>query len=445
MNMHLAQSAEATLELENLCRVSLNIISPENSAPVIGVCQDSLVGAWLLTGDDVRLTRTEFMQLMMRNSSYIFELPKPEGAGGLWTGKQALSTILPDIDVSYGAADEPEKQVLVRGGHITKGQLGKAQLGAKSGSLVHILMNDYSPAETLRFLDNEQNVVNGWLQNSSGFSVGLSDCILPHEGRDSVKAVVREKLAEAYQLLHQGHENVMELVYGKAQADDFELQVAGVLNSTRDATKTEKYFDDTGNRFLAMLYAGSKGNKGNLTQICSCIGQQVVAVRQPDGTHKQQRIPYNHGKIKGGFDGRTLPHFHRHDDSPLARGFVEHSYLEGMTPNEFFFHASSGREGLIDTAIKTAVSVAAFGAAECSCCSVAALFVTILLRAGHGLPAAPAGQADGGLQALLRRHRPKRQPAGVTVRLRRGRAGRHQAGVRRRMRPLVQHERHPPG
>jgi DNA-directed RNA polymerase beta' subunit len=78
-----------------------------------------------------------------------------------------------------------------------------------------------------------------------------------------------------------------------------------------------------------------------------------VPVRQSDGSFKQQRIPYNHGKIKGGFDGRTLPHFYRHDDSPAARGFCENSFMDGLSPHEFFFHNSTGREGLIDTAIKT--------------------------------------------------------------------------------------------
>ncbi len=105
---------------------------------------------------------------------------------------------------------------------------------------------------------------------------------------------------------------------------------------------------------MAMTTSGSKGNDKNLGQIMSCLGQQVVAVKQPDRPiFKQQRIPYNSGKIKGGFDGRTLPHFHRHDDGAKARGFCRNSFLVGLDPFEFFFHNASGREGLIDTAIKS--------------------------------------------------------------------------------------------
>jgi DNA-directed RNA polymerase II subunit RPB1 len=68
------------------------------------------------------------------------------------------------------------------------------------------------------------------------------------------------------------------------------------------------------------------------------VGQQAV---------EGQRIPY-------GFKYRTLPHFSKDDYSPESRGFVENSYLRGLTPSEFFFHAMAGREGLIDTAVKTA-------------------------------------------------------------------------------------------
>lgn len=356
MNLHLAQSAESMLELEHLCRVSLNIISPENSSPVIGICQDSLVGGYLMTNDDVLLTRKHFMNLMFRNSSYIYEMPAPAGANGMWTGKQAFSMILPEIDVVYSG----DNKVVIKGGQLVEGRVGKAQLGGTKRSLVHILFNDYSPAECLRFLDNEQAITNSWLLNNNAFSVGLSDCILPKEGTEAVQGVIQDKLADAYQLLHKAHEDDMELMYGKSPVDDFELQMTALLNSVRDATKPQDKIVDKNNRFLAMFQSKSKGKKENLAQIMSCLGQQVVSVRQADGTYKQQRIPYNYGKIKGGFEGRTLPHFHKHDDSPSARGFVSHSYLEGLNPFEFFFHNGSGREGLIDTAIKTAGELLSF-------------------------------------------------------------------------------------
>ena len=86
-----------------------------------------------------------------------------------------------------------------------------------------------------------------------------------------------------------------------------------------------------------MVSSGSKGSDLNIVQMIGCLGQQNVSGK---------RIPY-------GFDNRTLPHFTKFDDSPNARGFVENSFISGLTPEELFFHAMGGRTGLIDTAVKT--------------------------------------------------------------------------------------------
>ena len=91
------------------------------------------------------------------------------------------------------------------------------------------------------------------------------------------------------------------------------------------------------NRMINMVKAGSKGNSINVGQMIACVGQQAV-----DG----KRVPY-------GFTDRTLPHFTKYDDGPASRGFVENSFMSGLKPHEFFFHAMGGREGLIDTAVKT--------------------------------------------------------------------------------------------
>ncbi|KAG9729113.1 RNA polymerase II largest subunit, partial [Aureobasidium melanogenum] len=81
-----------------------------------------------------------------------------------------------------------------------------------------------------------------------------------------------------------------------------------------------------------------KGSAINISQMTAVVGQQSV---------EGKRIPF-------GFKYRSLPHFTKDDYSPESRGFVENSYLRGLTPSEFFFHAMAGREGLIDTAVKTA-------------------------------------------------------------------------------------------
>ena len=351
MNLHVPQKIESVVELENIAIVSKQINSPQHGGPIMGINQDSLVGAYLMTDDRVLLTRQQFMHLMMHNSAFNSIMPAPE-KGKLYTGKQAISTIMPLLDKAY-RDEEGEVNVEIKGGKVVKGQLNKNQLGAKSNSLVHIMMNDYGHVETLRFLDNEQRMVNSWLLHMSGFSVGIDDCLLDPGSHVKIKRQINDDLGQAYQLLWKAHENIMDQKNSMNAAEDFENQMVEMLDPIRGRTKVHKLVDKD-NRFLAMLNSGSKGKADNLAHISACVGQQMVAVKQADGVSKNQRFPYNTGKIKGGYTGRTLPCFHFNDDAPLARGFCPSSFLEGLGPTEFFFHSGGGREGLIDTAIKTA-------------------------------------------------------------------------------------------
>lgn len=351
MNLHVPQKIESVIELEQLSIVSTQINSPQHGGPIMGINQDSLVGAYLMTDDRVLLTRQQFMHLMMHNSSFDGIMPEPD-KGKLYTGKQAISTIVPLMDKAYRDEDG-EVNVEIKGGKVVRGQLNKNQLGAKSNSLVHVIMNDYGPRDALKFMDNEQRMVNSWLLNMSAFSVGVDACILDPASLTRVKKQIEDDLGKAYQLLWKAHENTMDQKNSRNAAEDFENQMIEKLNYIRGATKVHKLVDKD-NAFLAMLNAGSKGKADNLAHISGCVGQQMVAVKQADGISKNQRIPYNTGKIKGGYTGRTLPCFHLNDDSPLARGFCPSSFLEGLSPTEFFFHLAGGREGLIDTAIKTA-------------------------------------------------------------------------------------------
>ena len=146
----------------------------------------------------------------------------------------------------------------------------------------------------------------------------------------------------------------MQLKYKPNPAEDFELQMNNILNNILYTTsKHVRNNLPRDNRILALVASKSKGKSHNICQIVACLGQQNVTVQREDGVSTKQRIPYNYGMIKGGYDGRSLPHFHRHDDSPAARGFCENSFISGLNPTEFFFHNTSGREGLTDTAIKT--------------------------------------------------------------------------------------------
>ena len=354
MNLHAPQCSQTSIELEHLCLVPTQIITPQTNSPCIGVNQDSLVGAYLLTNDNVLLTKKQMMHILMWNETFTGKLPKPD-KGKFWTGKQLISTILPNISLNMIDTDsEPHIKTVIKDGILLEGRLHKNSLGAGSGGIVHNIINDFNAKDAKLFLDSEQRMVCSFLLHYHSFSVGISDCLISNKVEDEIQEIIRTKIDSALELLHQAHEGIMQLKYKPNPAEDFELQMNNILNNILYTTsKHVRNNLSKDNRILALVASKSKGKSHNICQIVACLGQQNVTVQREDGVSTKQRIPYNYGMIKGGYDGRSLPHFHRHDDSPAARGFCENSFISGLNPTEFFFHNTSGREGLTDTAIKT--------------------------------------------------------------------------------------------
>ena len=206
-----------------------------------------------------------------------------------------------------------------------------------SRGIVHIIYNDYGQDKTKEFLDNVQYIITNYLL-ITGFSCGISDLIADDETMKKMEETIQEKKNEVESIIQQVHLNVFENLTGKPNSEHFEMKVNNVLNrANREAGKLGLKSLNADNRFVNMVNAGSKGSDLNISQMIACLGQQNI-----DG----KRIP-------NGFNDRTLPHFCKYDDGPEARGFVENSFINGLTPQEFFFHAMGGREGLIDTAVKT--------------------------------------------------------------------------------------------
>jgi DNA-directed RNA polymerase II subunit RPB1 len=146
-------------------------------------------------------------------------------------------------------------------------------------------------------------------------------------------------MVEVNKIMDQAHTGKLKQQPGKNMMESFEFEINTVLNEARDIAGNAALRDlFSWNRLKAMVTAGSKGSNLNISQIMACVGQQNV---------EGKRIPF-------GFKQRSLPHFSKDDFGPESRGFVENCYLVGLTPQEFFFHAMGGREGLIDTAVKTA-------------------------------------------------------------------------------------------
>jgi len=345
MNMHVPQSIQTSIELRELARVPSQIISPRTNSPIITPVQDTLLGIYRITNDDVLFTELEIMNMLTTIESFDGNLPEPDIKEPYrrWTGLQILSLILPAInmikknglynDQIEGGDKDPLHTVKIKEGNIIQGRFDKKIVS----NMVHTIFNDFGEVACQHFLDNIQDVITKYIL-ITGFSVGISDLIADNKTKDQMNKNIESKKKDVSQLTQHLHLNILENNEGIPMSEKFENSIMDILNKTISETgKIGLKSLDKNNRMIDMITSGSKGSVINVSQMISCLGQQKV-----DG----KRIPY-------GFTDRTLPHFLKYDDSPEGRGFVENSFIGGLSPQEFFFHAMGGREGLIDTAVKT--------------------------------------------------------------------------------------------
>lgn len=347
MNLHVPQTEETRAEVKELCMVPLNIVSPQRNGPLMGIVQDTLAGAYKLCRRDVFLTKEEVMNVMLWVPDWdgIIPLPAIFKPRPRWTGKQLISMIIPKIINIHMNSEQPDRDhpaqddgLLIQQGEIMFGLLTKKSVGAAGGGIVHLCYNELGPHGAMEFLNGCQRVVNYMLLHY-GHSIGIGDTIPDAKTIELVQKHINDEKDEVRRLTQAATNNELEPLPGMNIRETFENKVSTALNKARDkaGTTTEKSLKDLNNA-VTMARSGSKGSSINISQMTALVGQQIV---------EGKRIPF-------GFKYRTLPHFTKDDYSPEARGFVENSYLRGLTPSEFFFHAMAGREGLIDTAVKTA-------------------------------------------------------------------------------------------
>ena len=326
MNMHAPQSEESVSELRNLVAVSKHLITPASNQPIIGIFQDSMLGCYRFTRDNISFTREKAMDLLMKIKGVNIDVFKNERI----TNFNLLSQIFPSF-TNIG------KKINIENGEYISGQINKSVLHSTSRGIIHGINNDFGPSVASEFIDNLQDIITEYMK-LSGYSVGISDLIANNETNKKIVESITNRKKIVKELQDKLHLGTFDNKTGKPNSEEFETQVNSILNKAQDeAGKIGKNSLSKDNRFLIMVEAGSKGKPLNIVQMVSCLGQQNV-----DG----KRIPY-------GYDNRTLPHYKKFDDSPEARGFVESSFIQGLTPQELFFHAMGGRVGLIDTAVKT--------------------------------------------------------------------------------------------
>ena len=346
MNMHVPQSLQTAAELLYLTQVPLQILSPRDHSPIISLVQDSLLGINRLTNDGVYLNRTEVMNILIYLDNFDGNLSEPivKEPFERWNGRQIISLILPkdlNLSIKNGEYDESFddklNHVIIKNGEFIQGRIDSKVMNSSTKGLIHIMFNSYGYKRTQLFLDNLQNIVTRYLVLTS-FSVGIGDLIANTETNNKIKDTIISTKEKVNKLNHQVHQDIFENVISNSIQDEFEKKINNLLNiSISETGKIGLKSLNKDNRMVNMVSAGSKGKIINIAQMIACLGQQNV-----DG----KRIPSI-------YNNRTLPSFSKYDISPESKGFVESSFIKGLQPQEFFFHAMGGREGLIDTAVKT--------------------------------------------------------------------------------------------
>ncbi|PAA84445.1 hypothetical protein BOX15_Mlig012706g1 [Macrostomum lignano] len=357
MNLHVPQTEEARAEAKQLMASVKNMSTPRNGEPLIAAIQDFITGAYLITCKDVFFNRDRAAQLLVQSrppqeKHLSVRLPPPAICKPveLWSGKQIFSCILHPYPINLATKTKAiytdgeefctnDGYVLVRSGELLAGRVDKKIIGSGSKeNLVYLLLRDFGGDACATVLARLTRLIPAYLSHR-GFSIGLGDVTPGPRLLEAKAGLVRFGFDRCRELIRQYEAGTLPTQPGCSGQQTLENAVSKQLSDIRDeAGKACRRDLHPASAPLVMAHCGSKGSFLNVSQMVACVGQQIISgKRTPDG-----------------FEGRSLPHFPRRSLLPQAKGFVENSFFSGLSPTEFFFHTMSGREGLVDTAVKTA-------------------------------------------------------------------------------------------
>lgn len=394
MNVHVPQDYISRAEAEELLLSSKHYIVPTSGAPVRGLIQDNIAAAALLSRKDTFLNREDFMQLLYSATENIMSRPKrrlrrydlPIPAllkpVPLWTGKQLITAVLrivrdgrPGIFLERGTrvkssvVGRDEAKVIIRKGEVLQGVIDKNAIGSSMYGLVHAVQEAYGCSASDDFLSALGRLLLFYMR-MHGHTTGVSDLELLSDGDSKRVGIISEDIqlrgiqvansvygdlrstgstkSRIAKTSSQARKLIEEIVttYGVEAEDRLDTSMNSMMNKTSTAVmkacvpaKLARAYPANG--FALMTNTGAKGGAVNAAQISCLLGSTVL---------EGKRVP------RMGGSGSTLPCFEPYDPSPLAGGFIAGRFLTGISPQEFFFHAMSGREGLLDTSLKTANS-----------------------------------------------------------------------------------------
>jgi len=320
MNMHVPQSIASATELRYIASVLRNIVSPRTNSPIIQLFQDTMTGAYRISQPNVEVPEPIAMNILAR-----IRLPFSR-KNRKWTGSELISAAFPMMNY--------KGRITLKNGQLNAGDI--IQKGAFSG-LLHVVYTDFGPERCGQLINDIQSIVTQY-NLYTGFSVGTSDLIANQVTLDFVADQLKTGRDRVSVILSDMHAGQFMNVSGLSDGEDLEDKISSALKDVAANINTEVIKSmSKDNRIVQMVDSGSKGGEHNITQMVALLGQQLIEGR---------RVQYT-------LQDRTLPHFSRYDDGVESRGFVQHSFVDGLMPAEFFYHAQAGREGLIDTAVKT--------------------------------------------------------------------------------------------
>ncbi|MEM0014422.1 MAG: DNA-directed RNA polymerase subunit A', partial [Zestosphaera sp.] len=355
MNLHVPQTPEAQAEARTLLLVQEHILTPRYGGPIIGGIQDYISGGYLLSSKAVLLTKDRVSDLLA-SINYEGEIPEPAilAPKQAWLGKQLISLLLPEdfnftkeAKISSGALKCTSEEcfwdsyVIVKKGKFLMGVIDKNTIGAQQPeSMLHYIVREYGPSFGRSFMDRVFRLFLRFIE-MRGFTMTVDDILIPPRAYSEIMEVFKKALEEVNRTIALYEEGKLEVTPGRTLEESLELKILEILSKARDEAGevAVKYLDPFNNVFI-MAKTGARGSALNITQMAAMLGQQSVRGE----------------RIHRGYTGRTLPFFRKGDIGPEARGFVVSSFVKGLTPIEMFFHAAGGREGLVDTAVRTSQS-----------------------------------------------------------------------------------------
>ena len=341
MNMHALQNEEARAEARVLMRVQEQILSPRFGGNIIGAIQDHISGTYLLTHSNPEFTETQALDLL--RATRVDELPEPDGVNDdgneYWTGQTLFSELLPD-DLSLTFTSSTGDTVRIEDGQLVEGTIDEDAVGAFGGEVVDTLTKEYGETRARVFINEIASLAMRAIMHF-GFSIGIDDESIPPEAEQQVDEAIQNAYDRVQELITTYEAGELESLPGRGVDETLEMKIMQTLGKARDSAGeiADQHFGDD-NPAVVMARSGARGSMLNLTQMAGSVGQQAVRGE----------------RINRGYEDRTLSHYKENDLSAEAHGFVENSYRGGLTPEEFFFHAMGGREGLVDTAVRTSKS-----------------------------------------------------------------------------------------